>query len=156
MTFLGTSLWELKNKYTVNPPIIITAVTMGVGTVVSKQAGHNLIFFKYLLRDNIAICLTLTIFSFCLEKHRERKYQLLPLYSTYPFQPHMHQHTANILSTCRKADKISAWMKTNPTPNLFSSVPKAASLLLAVWNKCECQHWGQRTRYEGKRWDERR
>lgn len=90
MTFLGTSLRELKNKYTVNPPIIITAVTMGAETVVSKQAGHNLIFFKYLLQDNIAICLTLTIFSFCLKKHRERKYQLLPLTSTYPFQPHMH------------------------------------------------------------------
>lgn len=72
---------------------------MGAGTVVSEQAGHNLIFFKYLLCDNITICLTLTVFSFCLKKHRERKYQLLPLTSTYPFQPHMHYYMANILST---------------------------------------------------------
>lgn len=41
MTLLGSSLLELKNKYTVNPPIIITAVTMGAGTVISEQAGHN-------------------------------------------------------------------------------------------------------------------
>lgn len=91
MTWLGSSLWELKNKYTVNPPIIIiiTAVTMGAGTV-SEQSGHNLIFFKYLLCDNIAICLTFTVFSFCLKKQKERKYQLLTFTSTYPFQPHMH------------------------------------------------------------------